>query len=501
MKMKAKATALVIAIIAGVAAVCWADGWETVGGNSQRNGLSLLVGPTYPEIFWEDSQSAWFGGQIYIEGDKLVSMRFQGISVAPIVCHDLYTGEELWSFDFEGTNSRSVPRGFRDGQIYATNFQETGHDTLYALNPLDGDIIWRSQKTVDLGIVWAVVYDSAGNIIIPGSNAHLAKIDKTNGHIIWDIPRSQPNTGAEGVCVYGNTVYGWTGYLNTPKVISAWDINDGHLKYSSATLPGDGDQEISPSIGPDGTIYAKRDGGNLYALRDNGSGIAILWDIPLAGDGYTAQFAIAADSSIYVPDGTTLVRLNPLNGAILNRSEELISSPPLCARITIDSEGHIYAINGAAEEGALYFLTPSLEITAIEPLPYNYYSGPALGDLGCLAVAGNNNSLKVFNTFIGVQRGETRPQHFSLSQNYPNPFNPSTNINYYLESECRVTLIVFNTLGQQVKKLADETQQSGAHSVTWDGRDEIGAEVTSGIYLYRLETETGSQTFKMTLMR
>jgi len=473
--------------------------WETVGGNSMRNGQTMLLGANYPETLWTGSQSAWFGGQIYVEFDKLVTMRFQGISVAPIVCHELFTGEELWSVDFEGPNSRSVPRGFRDSQVYATNFQETGHDTLYALSPEDGSIIWTSEKTVDLGIVWTVVFDSSGNPIIPGSSAHITKISRLDGHIIWDIARSQPNTGAEGLCVIGNTLYGWTGYLNTPKKISAWDINDGRLKYSSATLSGDGDQETTASIGINGTIYALRDGGNLHSLRDNGSGFDELWNIPLAGTGPTVQFGIGPDSSVYVPDGTTLVRLDHRNGAVIDRSPDLIITPPLSPRISIDAAGTLYVINGTADEGMLYAPSPNLEIIWSTPLPYNYYSGPAIGMTGCLAVAGNGNTLIVYNNIIDVDEHREIPRAFQLSQNYPNPFNSSTTIAYSLDSECHVTLEIFNSLGQKVRTIVDSKQAAGSHTVVWDGTDEHGEMASSGAYYYRIQADDSVGSRKLIL--
>lgn len=475
--------------------------WETVGGNSTRNGQTDFAGPDHPETLWTGSQSAWFGGQIYIDGTRLVTMRFQGISVAPIVCHDLFTGEELWSVDFEGINSRSVPRGFRDGQVYATNFQETGHDTLHALSAVDGSVVWASEKTVDLGIVWAVVFDSAGNLVIPGSNAHITKIDKADGHIIWDIARSQPNTGAEGLAVFGNTLYGWTGYLNTPKKITAWDLSDGQEKYSSAALPGDGDQETAPSIGPGGTIYALRDGGNLYALRDNGGGFEELWSVALQGTGPTVQFGIGRDSSVYVPNGTTLVRLDHRTGRVIDRSPNLITTPPLSPRISIDAFGNLFVINGTAAEGMLYALTPELEIIWSAPLPYNYYSGPAIGMAGSMAVAGNGYTLRVYNDMIGIDDERPTPREFTLAQNYPNPFNASTVIGYSLDRECHVRLEIYNSLGQRARTLIDSPQAAGSHAVIWDGIGESGQAAASGAYFYKIQTEGIAETKKLLLTK
>lgn len=93
------------------------------------------------------------------------------------------------------------------------------------------------------------------------------------------------------------------------------------------------------------------------------------------------------------------------------------------------------------------------------------------------------------------------PEAFTLSQNYPNPFNPTTNISYTLNDEASVTLRIFNTLGQEVRTLVSTQQQAGAYTVTWDGTDNAGAAVASGVYLYRLDMGDASQTYRMTLIK
>ena len=96
---------------------------------------------------------------------------------------------------------------------------------------------------------------------------------------------------------------------------------------------------------------------------------------------------------------------------------------------------------------------------------------------------------------------ELSPPEFSLSNNYPNPFNPETKISYFVPKASHVRLEVFNILGRKIRTLVDEDQMAGNNEVTWDGRDDEGNEVASGIYLYKLEAGDLSQSRKMVLIR
>jgi len=82
------------------------------------------------------------------------------------------------------------------------------------------------------------------------------------------------------------------------------------------------------------------------------------------------------------------------------------------------------------------------------------------------------------------------PDEFTLAQNYPNPFNPSTFINYTIPQSAILTntrLEIFNVLGQKVRTLINSRQSAGAHSVQWDGRDDAGRLLVSGVFIYRLK--------------
>jgi hypothetical protein len=93
------------------------------------------------------------------------------------------------------------------------------------------------------------------------------------------------------------------------------------------------------------------------------------------------------------------------------------------------------------------------------------------------------------------------PGAYKLSQNFPNPFNPVTTIKFDMKERGPVTLRVYNVAGHLVRTLVDDVRDAAAYSIPWDGRNNIGSEVASGIYFYKMETKVFSETRKMVLLR
>lgn len=89
-------------------------------------------------------------------------------------------------------------------------------------------------------------------------------------------------------------------------------------------------------------------------------------------------------------------------------------------------------------------------------------------------------------TSIGSENGNL-PENFELLQNYPNPFNPNTQIKYKVSESSEVTLKIFNLLGQEVITLVNKEQQPGAYTVQWDGKDNFGRPVASGVYVFQMK--------------
>jgi len=93
------------------------------------------------------------------------------------------------------------------------------------------------------------------------------------------------------------------------------------------------------------------------------------------------------------------------------------------------------------------------------------------------------------------------PRAFSLRQNYPNPFNPITHIAFETPIQTDAIIKIYNTLGQEVKSFDFYQLPAGKHDIIWNGTDNTGSEAASGIYFYRMTTETFSKTKKMALLK
>jgi len=111
--------------------------------------------------------------------------------------------------------------------------------------------------------------------------------------------------------------------------------------------------------------------------------------------------------------------------------------------------------------------------------------------------------VKKSTEYIGIEDGNHQiARDFLLLQNYPNPFNARTLIKYYLPIDKTVTIKVYNAMGQIVKMLLyNEFQQSGYHTVVWDGSNQLGLYVSSGLYIFSLETDNVKLSKTMTLLK
>ena len=109
----------------------------------------------------------------------------------------------------------------------------------------------------------------------------------------------------------------------------------------------------------------------------------------------------------------------------------------------------------------------------------------------------NNNNAQTLNTLTVAEI----PTQFGLNQNYPNPFNPSTTIKYQIPEATHVTLTIYDLKGQVVKTLVNTNQEARNYSIVWDGRNNFGQQLASGVYFYRIDAGKFNATKKLMLMK
>jgi len=160
--------------------------------------------------------------------------------------------------------------------------------------------------------------------------------------------------------------------------------------------------------------------------------------------------------------------------------------------------GSYRKLNSAPVSGESY-----IDSTTIDTSIYWYYVTAAYAD-------GANWNVESFISdkdsgkrrgIVGIDNGTAVPQEFFLAQNYPNPFNPTTTISYGLPQDCHVKLDIFNIMGQKTITLIDANQSAGVKKVIWDGKDQNGKQVASGMYFYRLKAGEKEIVRKMSLIK
>ena len=143
-----------------------------------------------------------------------------------------------------------------------------------------------------------------------------------------------------------------------------------------------------------------------------------------------------------------------------------------------------------------YFIQPSLNKSAeglllFEPDPSSLSK----------RLSESNTNIYSFSVILEKQSKTNVPSMYYLNQNYPNPFNPSTTIEYGLLESGEVLLRIYNSLGQEVRSFVKTSQQPGVYKIIWDGKNNEGVSVPSGIYFYEISVNNFNQIRKLLILK
>ncbi len=458
--------------------------WPLFSRDRSNSGRSDHCGPESP-----------FDSVSYITGNT--------INTSPVIGEDttIYFGSDggylyamnpdllsyKWRYDVPGGNVNSTPAIDESGYIYFTS----NDDSLYSLRT-NGNRRWAYYLGVGVNSKSPIMIGEDGTIYITALNT-LYAFD-SNGNLNWSLLLSG-NNYSSGVVLNNSRIY--TSVISDSRLYAIDDLGATYQTVWQKALAAG--MYSTPSTNGD-TIYFTLNDGKLYAIQDTGSYFIDLWSVQIDPpkvelfEMYYSSPAIGFDNTIYV--GTpfnNLVAVSP-DGEIkwkYNVSDRVWSSP------VIDSNGIIYF---GSNNDTLYALEYSFCYATVKwkfPVDGNMESSIALcNPLYCTS---DNRVYKIETdvTLLKEQKSiinnERVINNYILKQNIPNPFSKgSTTIKYQLPDKCNVTLTIFDVSGRMIKTLVNDYKNSGWHSAKWNGQDNDGKSVRSGVYFYKLESNNFS---------
>jgi len=416
-------------------------------------------------------------------------------------------GNELWTRTFGGINgdgASSVAETTDNGLILFGGTSSFGveQSAIYLIKTdSNGDSLWT--KVIELsdydyaGCNFGIQTSDGGYVIVgngipenSNEDIFLLKTDE-NGNVLWtrNIEGSIDNSWDLGKCVQQTNDNGFiiAGSTGAP------DQSPGNVYLIKTNAIGD-------------TLWTKQFNGNgnshgNYIQQTNDGGFIIT--------GYVEYYGVTSD--IY------LIRTDEIGDTLwTSKIGGQFDCMGFCVKQTTDEGfvvvGSIHDLGSDETYNAYILKTNSFgdslwsqsygdelsvanSIITTEEDEYiiagstNYSSSPTQSDAFLLKLGYETSTDNIINK-----------SHFS-AMNYPNPFNPSTSIKFSIQNESIAELSIFNVKGQMVKTLINESLNIGAYSVIWDGKNESGESVCSGIYFYQIKTQTETITKRMLLLK
>jgi protocatechuate 3,4-dioxygenase beta subunit len=233
-----------------------------------------------------------------------------------------------------------------------------------------------------------------------------------------------------------------------------------------------------------------------------GGHVPEFYDNVLAWEDATPVFASSAIISINA--GLAPLNSNPTGGNIAGIINDDLGNPISGVFLTIrNSARDVIGYDFSDSQGGY-------QVAGIVNGDYTVQASKVRYDSKAEQVQYNSNNVNTMvvnftlqQTVVGITPGEddNLPQKIELAQNYPNPFNPTTVISWQLAVGSHVELEIYNLLGQKIRTLLSAKQSPGFYQVAWDGEDDAGRQVASGVYIYRIKADKFIRSKKMLLLR
>ena len=404
----------------------------------------------------------------------------------------------------ENPTDSTVIAGCWNGTVYALEY-EMINDTLQIKTKWEQPIIHSTQLPNVIAQVLPFIDldgDGYNEILIAAWNSTITCLSGSKGEVYWTVPTNDDiwmllpiedinRDGTSDVLAAGldGLIYCADGddYNEQKNGLMLWEYNTNNKVLALASHTNSyilaGNQQLTSG----GDVYhlAISIGGkrisNFNAYFSSGGGI-LNWDSDGFYEFYIYRQTLSQSDKAIKQERTGKMKYLD--------DWEIITSP-------LRELG--YNKKSRAKEEGYICLTPE-SIKTNSYIDHNVKVGTHYKYL--LGAIDEEGEERFFGPFEIIFEAQAEiPNTFVLNQNYPNPFNPITEIVYHLPYKCEVNLRIYNVLGQLVKTLVNEEQETGKYKMQWDGTDEIGKVLSSGIYFYRLEAGDFNQVKRMILLK
>jgi ligand-binding sensor domain-containing protein len=379
---------------------------------------------------------------------------------------------------------------------------------------------WTLYTTTNSGLpedrIWDIEFDSDGYMWIATHGGGLAKFDKGNNWTVYDESNSELGydyiyeieIDSEGIIWMGHGDINDRGGVTA---LSIFDREDQWHVFTAETTPLEDNTCYAITFGQDGLKWLGQKTGGIFSLDDNDTPFDLEddeWTHYTTLDGLNRNTINAGSGETNINGdiwfghdrGGGTDDYNP--GCARYTENQWVNYLPDTARIRAiehDYQGNIWLGDKGANEdystGLWKFdgstwnqwtsMSSGLPNNRINTITIDEVSGIMwIGLHGLDPGIGGLAKVEGLIPPVSVIDKEKELYRFHLHNNYPNPFNPETVIEYQLSYPQKVKLTIYNPLGEQVKILVNSEKSVGLHKVIWDGTNEVGTRVGSGIYFY-----------------
>ena len=459
--------------------------------------VSVAVGPDYEFTISQDSA---YGGETIVLTTSLKNrsevasfdllLHFDPSALSLLNINS--TGNRVEGFELfdYSVNENSIPGNVRivgvadlpEGEV--TPPLESGDGTLFSMSFFVSTQLGLGGMFIPLNFVIGDSISGDNNIIVDGEGSLIPEdsisfnqggiqVRVVNQNSIGDINLNGIPFEVADVLRFSNFfVDPFTFRFNSQQFINS-DVNQDGIAASISDLVAM-ITVITSGGNPPKPVYGNTDPIALVWLEENFKSkvLSINSSVPLGAGFFVFEISneFAVDGENFDPDLSTSVSMN------------------LASQFQSDTlRALFYFLDGN------YVTEGSRQLFEISSEPYQNITL-----LSAELVTPDGESIEVVT---GSEKETTLPGDYNLSQNYPNPFNPSTKISFEIPLAGNVALSIFDILGRRVRSLANERYEAGKHEMIWDGKDDSGSSVASGVYFYRLVSKEKMISKKMTLVK